>query len=274
MKILSKIIDYRLQNSSRSVRKEIISINNDWVKVTTEMFKSSRFLIDRKIVIIMSSSSETRLKEKKKNRKTSFVVLFFSKILMLTKKKKNQRIILVLLFLSKMLRFVKKNKNRKIIFVNLFFDRFSSSFSLTFSLIEFSLAIQSSSSSLSSTALRDLAVMIETLMNKFSVRQKFAAMKIFSIWFTTSSLRSCCRLARSSSLRFRSSCSFFRRLFVRLAFARELMNYSYQRLKKEADWRTIIAIVRYHRNDSMIWRMHAASKIWKELNIFWANCII
>ncbi len=53
MKIMSKIIDYRLRNSERGVRKKAISTN---VKVTTEIFKSSRLLTITRIVVIMSSS--------------------------------------------------------------------------------------------------------------------------------------------------------------------------------------------------------------------------
>ncbi len=56
MKIMSKIIDYRLRNSERDVRKKAIPTNDDWVKITTEIFKSSCLLIVTRIVVIMSSS--------------------------------------------------------------------------------------------------------------------------------------------------------------------------------------------------------------------------
>ncbi len=86
----------------------------------------------------MSPSLVPRLKEKKKNRKTTFVVSFFSNVLST----------------------IEREKNQKTISVDLSLDRASSSFSLTSSLIifEFSLAAQSSSS-LSSFTLRDLVIM-------------------------------------------------------------------------------------------------------------------
>jgi hypothetical protein len=75
MKIMSKAIEYRLKISDRDVWKKATSTNDDWIKITKEMFMSSRLLIETKIVVIMSSSSITRLE--KKNRKTIFVVFFF-----------------------------------------------------------------------------------------------------------------------------------------------------------------------------------------------------
>jgi hypothetical protein len=58
------------------VRKKTTSTNDDWTKITKEVFMSSRLLIETKIVVIMSSSFVVRLKEKK-NRKIIFVVFFF-----------------------------------------------------------------------------------------------------------------------------------------------------------------------------------------------------
>jgi hypothetical protein len=58
-----------------------------------------------------------------------------------------------------------------------------------------------------------------------------------------------------------SSQSFPRRLSVRLSLAREFMNHSRQRSRREVDWRTITATVRYHRSDSKIWRKRGASKM-------------
>ncbi len=81
LKVMSKVIDYRLQNSNRSVRKKTISINDDCVKVAEEIFKSSRLLIDTSIIVIMSSSFVARLIEKKKisrsNSRCSFLLESF-----------------------------------------------------------------------------------------------------------------------------------------------------------------------------------------------------
>ncbi len=109
MKAMIKAIEYKLKNSERRVRKKIISINDDWVKMTTKIFMSSRLLIETRIIVIMSSSSAVRL-EKKKNRKTTFVVFFFSKILTLKEKKKNRRTIFVVFFFSMMLSSIEKKK--------------------------------------------------------------------------------------------------------------------------------------------------------------------
>jgi hypothetical protein len=55
MKIMSKTIEYRLKISDKDVRKKTTSTNDDWVKITKEMFMSSRLLIETEIVVIMSS---------------------------------------------------------------------------------------------------------------------------------------------------------------------------------------------------------------------------
>jgi hypothetical protein len=112
MKAMIKAIEYQLKNSKRKVRKKIISINDDWVKMTTKIFMSSRLLIETRIIVIMSSSFVVRL-EKKKNRKTTFVVFFFSKILTLKEKKKNRKTIFVVLFSSIVLSSIEKKKIRK-----------------------------------------------------------------------------------------------------------------------------------------------------------------
>ncbi len=122
MKIMNKAIDYRLKNSNKDVRKKTTSTNDDWDKITKNVFMSSRLLIETKIIVIMSCSFVTRLK-KKKNRKTTFVVLFLSRILTLKHREKNRKTIFVVFFFSIVLSLSKKKKNQKTIFVNLFFDQ-------------------------------------------------------------------------------------------------------------------------------------------------------
>ncbi len=145
MKTMIKVIDYRLKNSEREVRKKATSTNDDWAKIAEEVFMSSRLLIETRIVVIMSSSFAVRL-EKKKNRKITFVVLFFSMMLSSIEKKKNQRAI----------------------FVDLSFDQASSSSSLTSSFVESSSANSSFSSSLFSITLKKLAIMSKALLNDIS----------------------------------------------------------------------------------------------------------
>ncbi len=94
------------------MRKKIISINDDWIKMTTKIFMSSRLLIETKIIVIMSSSFAVRL-EKKKNRKTIFVVFFSSMKLTLKEKKKNRKTIFVVFFFSMIMSSIKKKKIRK-----------------------------------------------------------------------------------------------------------------------------------------------------------------
>ncbi len=125
---------------------------------------STPLLIEMKIIVIMSSSFAARLEEKK-NRKTIFVVLFFSTILTLVKKKKNRKTIFVVLFFSTMMSSIEKKKNQKTISVDLFLDRASSSSSLSSSSISSeSRFVTQSSRSLSSSALRNIAIMFDALM--------------------------------------------------------------------------------------------------------------
>ncbi len=145
MKTMIKVIDYRLKNSEREVRKKATSTNDDWAKIAKRIFISSRLLIETKIVVIMSSSFAVRLK-KKKNRKITLVVFFF----------------------SMMLSSIERKKNQKTIFVDLFFDRASSSSFLTFSFVESSSANSSSSSSLFSITLKKLTIMSKALLNDIS----------------------------------------------------------------------------------------------------------
>jgi hypothetical protein len=164
MKTMIKIIDYRLKNSERKVRKKATSTNDDWTKITKKIFMSSRLLIETKIVVIMSSSFAVRLKEKK-NRKIIFVIFFFSKIVISKKEKKNRKIIFVVLFSSKMLFLIERKKNQKTIFVDFFFDRASSSSSLSSSSINFeSRLVTQSSRSFSSSIFKNIEIMFDALM--------------------------------------------------------------------------------------------------------------
>ncbi len=164
MKAMIKAIEHRLKNSERRVRKKITSINDDWVKVTTKVFMSSRLLIETKIIVIMSSSSAVRL-EKKKNQKTTFVVFFSSRILTLEEKKKNRKTIFVVFFSSMMLSSIERKKNQRAISVDFSLDRASSSSSLSSSSISSeSRSVTQSSRSLSSSALKSIAIMFDALM--------------------------------------------------------------------------------------------------------------
>jgi hypothetical protein len=134
----------------------------------------------------MSSSFVARLK-KKKNRKITFVVFFFSKVLTLKEKKKNRKIILVVLFSSIVLSSIEGKENREITFVvsffsvvlssieekknqrtisvDFFFDRASSSSSLSSSFISFEFRLVTQSSrSLFSSILKNIAIMFDALM--------------------------------------------------------------------------------------------------------------
>ncbi len=192
MKAMIKAIEHRLKNLKKEVRKKIISINDDWVKVTTKIFMSSRLLIETKIIVIMSSSSAVRLKEKK-NWKTIFVVFFFSRILILKEEKKNRKTIFVVFFFSMMLTSIKRKKNQKAISVDFFFDRASSSSSLSSSFISFeSRSVTQSSRSLSSSIFRDIAIMFDALMknivslSKTRLKEKYLTKQYHEIFFSIS----------------------------------------------------------------------------------------
>jgi hypothetical protein len=132
--------------------------------MTTKVFMSSRLLIETRIIVIMSSSLAVRLEEKK-NRKTIFVVFFFSMKLTLKEEKKNRRTIFVVLFFSMMMFSIEKKKNQKTISVDFSFDRTSSSSSLSSSFINSeSQFVTQSFRSLSSSILRDIAIMFDALM--------------------------------------------------------------------------------------------------------------
>jgi uncharacterized protein (UPF0371 family) len=125
---------------------------------------SSRLLIETRIIVIMSSSFAVRL-EKKKNRRTIFVVFFSSMKLTLEEEKKNRRTIFVVLFSSMMMSSIEKKKNQRAISVDLFFDRVSSSSSLSSSFISSeSQLVTQSFRSLSSSIFRSIAIMFDALM--------------------------------------------------------------------------------------------------------------
>jgi hypothetical protein len=197
MKTMIKAIEYRLKNSKREMRKKIISINDDWIKVTTKIFMSSRLLIETKIIVIMSSSFAVRLK-KKKNRKTIFVVLFSSIKLTLKEEKKNRKTFFVVLFSSMMMSSIEKKKNQRTISVDFFFDRVLSSSSLSSSSINFeSQFVTQSFRSLSSSIFRNIAIMFDALMknvvsfSKIRLKEKYLTEQhheiLSSISFTSKS---------------------------------------------------------------------------------------
>jgi hypothetical protein len=158
-RVVSFAMKNRLKNFARDVSINRKSVNRDWIKMTNENydlrqiksatcsnFQFSTLSSSFSSLVIMSSFLDAFLKEEKKNRKTIFVVLFFSNVLLLIKKKKNRKSNFVILFFSKMLFFVEEKKNRTTTFVDFFFDRILSSFSLTSSLIIFESLIRLSSS--------------------------------------------------------------------------------------------------------------------------------
>ncbi len=170
MKTMIKAIEYRLKNSEREMRKKIISINDDWIKMTTKVFISSRLLIETKIIVIMSSSFAVRLEEKK-NRKTILVVFFF----------------------SMMMSSIEKEKNQRAISVDFFFDEDSSSSSLSSSSISFeSQFVTQSSRSLSSSIFKDIAIMFDALMKnvvnllKTRLKKKYLTKQHHEIFFSIS----------------------------------------------------------------------------------------
>jgi hypothetical protein len=54
MKVLNRAIQHRLQNLEREIRKELTLINEDWTKLTIEVFKSFNVLTHSEISITMS----------------------------------------------------------------------------------------------------------------------------------------------------------------------------------------------------------------------------
>ncbi len=171
-RVVSLTIKNRLMNLVKEMSMNRKSINRNWIKMTNEEYDSFRIkfascsnssltTLSSSLSLVMrftlSSSSVTRLREKE-NRKTTFVVFFFSIVLSSIKKKENQ----------------------KTIFDDFFFRRTLSSSSLTSSSIvsESSLASQSISSfivsessftsqsisSWSSSTLKNIIIMSEALL--------------------------------------------------------------------------------------------------------------
>jgi hypothetical protein len=156
-RVVNLTIENRLMNFAKEMSTNKESINRNWIRMTNEKYDSFRIefatclnssltTLSSSLSLVMrftlSSSYVTRLKEKK-NRKTIFVVLFFSIVLSSIEKKKNQ----------------------KTIFIDFFFDRILSSFSLTSSFIvsKFSFASQSISLWFSSR-LKNIIMMFEALL--------------------------------------------------------------------------------------------------------------
>ncbi len=145
-RVVNLKIKNRLMNLAKEMSMNKKSINRDWIKVTDEKFDSFRIelascsnsqltTLSSSLSFVMRlndvSSFVTSLK-KKKNRKTIFVVLSFSKILTLKEKKKNRRAIFFVLSLSIVLSSIEKKKNEKAISVDLFFR---SSFVVVFAVV-------------------------------------------------------------------------------------------------------------------------------------------
>jgi hypothetical protein len=156
-RVVRLTIENRLMNLVKEISRNKESVNRDWIRVTNEKYDSLRieFALDSNSQLTTLSSSLSLFmcsmmslslvarSEKKKNRKTTFVVFFFSIVLSS----------------------IEREKNQKAIFVDFFFRRTSSSSSLTSSFIvsEFSLASQSTSS-WSSSSLRDITMMSKALL--------------------------------------------------------------------------------------------------------------
>jgi hypothetical protein len=163
-RVVRLTIEDRLMIFVREMSTSKESVNKDWIRVTDEKYDSSRieFAFDSNSQLTTLSSSLSLFmcsmmslslvarSEKKKNRKTTFVVFFFSIVLSSIEREKNQRATSV----------------------DFFFDRISSSFFLTSSHIVSESSLASSSiSSWSSSALRKMTVMSEALLeneNRFT----------------------------------------------------------------------------------------------------------
>ncbi len=133
------------------------SINKDWIKITNEKFDSLRIEL-----AFCSNSQLTTLSSS-----LLFVMCFtISSLLVISlKKKKNRKTIFVVFFFSIVLSSIEKKKNQKTISVDFFLDWVSSSISLSSSSInfEFRLVTQSFRSFFSSI-LREIAVLFDALM--------------------------------------------------------------------------------------------------------------
>jgi hypothetical protein len=131
-----------IKQFKKKVRKKATSTNDDWTKIAKKVFMSSRLLIETRIIVIMSSSFAVRLEETK-NRKITFVVFFFSRIVTSEEKK----------------------KNREVNLVNFSLDQTLSSFFLTISFVESSFAIQLFFLLLILITLKKFAIMSKVLLN-------------------------------------------------------------------------------------------------------------
>jgi hypothetical protein len=177
-RVVSLTIENRLMNFVKEVSTSRKSINKNWIRMTDEKYDSLRIelascsnsqltTLSSSLSFVMRStmSSLVASLEKKKNRKTTFVVFFFSRILTLEEEKKNRRTIFVVFSLSVVLSSIEKKKNQRAISVDLSFDRTSSSFSLSSSSINFeSRFVTQSFRSFFSSTLRRIAILFDALM--------------------------------------------------------------------------------------------------------------
>ncbi len=156
-RVVRLTIEDRLMNLVREMSTSKESVNRNWIRVTDEKYDSLRielaFDSNSQLTTLssslslfmrfMMSLSFVARSEEKKNRKTIFVVFFFSIVLSSIEKEKNQRATSV----------------------DFFSRRTSSSSSLTSSFIVFESSFASqSTSSWSSSTLRDIIMMFEALL--------------------------------------------------------------------------------------------------------------
>jgi hypothetical protein len=156
-RVVRLTIKDRLMNLVKEMSTSKESINRDWIRVTNEEYDSLR------IEFAFNSNSQlTTLSSS-----LSFFMRFIMSLSFVARseKKKNRKTIFVVLFSSILLSSIEKEKNQRTISVDFFLDRASSSFSLTssFNVSESSLA-SSSISSWSSSTLRNITMMSKALL--------------------------------------------------------------------------------------------------------------
>ncbi len=154
--VVNLTVKNRLKNLDRKVSINRKSINRDWIKMTTEEYVSreiestahqnsqlTTLSSSLSFVVVMSLCLALRLKKKKENRKTIFIVFFSSNVFLL----------------------IRKKKNRKSNFIVFFLDRISSSSSLTSSFVVSKSSLSTRlSSSFSSFMFKNIVMIFETLM--------------------------------------------------------------------------------------------------------------
>ncbi len=153
-RVVRLTIEDRLMNLVKKMSMNKKSINKNWIKMTNEKYDSLRieFAFDLKSQLTTLSSS------------LSFFIRFMMSFSFVTRleKKKNRKTIFVVFFSSIVLSSIERKKNQKTIFVDFFFRRTSSSSSLTSSFIIFEfLFVSQSISSWSSSTLKNIIMMLK-----------------------------------------------------------------------------------------------------------------